>query len=424
MDRQVNLRVFCIKNDVEDPATQWYDTKIVPLGVVEEMTSLVWTARYFSVGEVKILAPMTEINRSLLKCGNYVVKHDQYVDYTDTDGNVWRRGAEIVYIKYSKSENGTEQIEAHANMMGDLLNRRIVFPQIVMTGTCQQIANRLFTRNYGSFANIDRMGFIHGNGANDEGGIVQEDLGGSSVDYSNEEYVYLGDEIKSVCQLGKIGFDVLVCERLGELNFWLYKGRDLTDGNTDGNAPCVFSRDFDNVSSQEYEESIENYKSKAWTAHTTSSGEVQMSCTCNDPNYTDEDDPSGYDGRDVAFTFRESFVDCSDIQRTAEQSDGTTKTMTEAEYTKTIKNRLRTELSQRIETYSFNSTINVRSNLRYKEDFDLGDRVTCIEKSWGVTINSRITEITQTYEAGKNTIEVTFGESSPTLLDKIKQIKR
>ena len=422
MDGQVDLRVFCIQKEVISESEQY--TRIVPLGVVEEMTSLVWTARYFSVGEVKILAPMTEINRSLLKCGNYVVKHDQYIDYTDADGNIWRRGAEIVYVKYSKDENGTEQIEARANMMGELLNRRIVFPQLVMTGTCQQIANRLFDRNYGDDADRERQGFIRGNKTDSSvDGITQDDLGGSSVDYSNEEYIYLGDAIKSVCQSGKIGFDVLVCVRLGVLGFWLYKGKDLTDGNADGNAPCVFSRDFDNVNEQEYEDSIENYKNTVWVNYIQASGDALMINVCNDPNWTD-DDSGPYGGMDMAFSFRESYVDCSDIQKTAEAADGSTKTMTDDEYEKVVTNRLNTELNDRAETYSFNSSINVLSNLRYKEDFDLGDRVTCIEKSWGVTIDSRITEITQTYEAGKNTIEVTFGESSPTLLDKIKQIKR
>ena len=63
------------------------------------------------------------------------------------------------------------------------------------------------------------------------------------------------------------------------------------------------------------------------------------------------------------------------------------------------------------------------SNLKYKVDFYLGDRVTCIDKKWGVTINSRITEIVQTFEEGKRTIEATFGESAPNLLEKIKKAR-
>jgi len=47
--------------------------------------------------------------------------------------------------------------------------------------------------------------------------------------------------------------------------------------------------------------------------------------------------------------------------------------------------------------------------------------VTCIEKRWGIKINSRITEVSQTWEKGKTTLEATFGESTPTLLEAIKK---
>ena len=119
----------------------------------------------------------------------------------------------------------------------------------------------------------------------------------------------------------------------------------------------------------------------------------------------------------------EVLIDASDIQRTGENSQGEQQDIPVATYRAMLATRGNTELAQRIENYTFNSSINVMSNLKYKEDFDLGDRVTCIEKRWGITINSRITEITQTFESGKVLIEATFGESAPTLLDKIKKAR-
>jgi len=69
----------------------------------------------------------------------------------------------------------------------------------------------------------------------------------------------------------------------------------------------------------------------------------------------------------------------------------------------------------------FDSTINLLSNQRYKTDFDLGDVVTCKSLKWGLTIDSRITEIVESYEADGMSIDVTFGNDTPTLLQKIKQ---
>ena len=56
-------------------------------------------------------------------------------------------------------------------------------------------------------------------------------------------------------------------------------------------------------------------------------------------------------------------------------------------------------------------------------DFDLGDRITCKETKWGIQIDARITEVTETYQKGEETIEATFGDSLPTLVDQIRKVR-
>lgn len=72
---------------------------------------------------------------------------------------------------------------------------------------------------------------------------------------------------------------------------------------------------------------------------------------------------------------------------------------------------------------NFVSTINTNSNLKFKADFDLGDRITCKETKWGIQIDARITEVTETYQKGEETIEATFGDSLPTLVDQIRKVR-
>lgn len=52
--------------------------------------------------------------------------------------------------------------------------------------------------------------------------------------------------------------------RTGAHVFSVYEGRDLTAGNTAGNAPCIFSQEFDNIVEQEYTNSVENLKTTAF----------------------------------------------------------------------------------------------------------------------------------------------------------------
>lgn len=380
-----------------------FDKDIVPIGTVDEMASLIWTVRYFSVGEMKILAPVTENNKALLIVGNVVVKHDGYTDYTDGDGNVWRRAAEITYIRYTKDATGQEQIEATGSLLSAWLNQRVITPQLALTATTQQIVNTLIAKNVGASAAVSRQfpSFDM---------LEQAEIEGTTFEYSNEALKALGDEVRDVCQQGKVGYDILVCEREKKYGFYLYKGADLTSGNADGNAPCIFSRDFDNVNEQDYEDSTENYKNFAYVLGAADSQNVQEIVT------VDEEGATG-------LALKEVLVDASDISRSAEDESGEQADIPTERYRAMLESRGNAELAAMVENYTFNSSVNIQSNLRYKEDFDLGDRVTCIERRWGITINSRITEITQTYESGKTLLEATFGESAPTLLDKIKKVR-
>lgn len=381
-----------------------FDKKLNALGVLDEMASCIWTIRYFAVGEVKILAPVTENNRYLLQKNHVVVKHDQYIDYEGSDGSIWRRAAEITYVHYAKDATGQEQIEARGYMITRWLNQRQINPQIQMTGTQQQIVNALIQRNIGNGASAKRR-FPQFEM------LTQGNYGGTSVAYSNEALKSLGDEIRDQCQQGKLGYDILVNERKKKYGFYLYQGKNLANGNADGNPPCVFSRDFDNVNEQEYENSVENFKNYAFVRGTADSNNVQMVA---------EVDPDSATGLDLF----ETLIDASDISRSAEDANGDSKDIPDATYRQMLTSRGLSDLATMIETYTFTSSINVLSNLQYKKDFDIGDRVTCLERRWGLTIDSRITEITQTYEQGKNEIEATFGESSPTLLDVIKKKAR
>lgn len=86
-----------------------------------------------------------------------------------------------------------------------------------------------------------------------------------------------------------------------------------------------------------------------------------------------------------------------------------------------LNDRGNNKLAETKEIQTFDSKINLTSNLVYKTDYDLGDIVTCTSKKWGITINSRITEIEEIYEEKGLSINATFGNNVPTLIDKIKQ---
>lgn len=379
-----------------------FDETIEPLGLIDEMASLLWHTKYFDVGTFNLLAPITDNNKRLLIEGNIIVKHDGKREVTDAAGGIWRRAAQITYVHITKDENGLEQIEAQGYMLSQWLNKRCISPQIVATATNQSLINTMVKNNCGSSASAKRQfpRFIM---------LAQETIAGSAVEYANEAYAKLGREVKARAQAGKLGYDILINERSRQYGFYLYKGKDLTAKNSEGNTPCIFSRDFDDVNEQEYTASIENCGNFIY---------IQGAADDNGNQPVTTVDGAGAAGFDLV----EVFCDATDIARKY-QSGETEITIPLNTYLQMLKTRAAAELENYGKIINFVSTINTNSNLKFKQDFDLGDRITCKETKWGIQIDARITEVTETYQKGAEEIEATFGDSLPTLVDQIRKVR-
>ena len=332
-----------------------FDKAIEPIGTIDEMASLLWRTKYFDVGTFSLLAPITGNNSRLLAEGNILTKHDGKKDVQTADGGIWRRAAQITYVHITKDENGLEQLEAQGYMLSRWLNKRCICPQIVATATNQGLINTMVINNCGSGAGEKRRfpQFAM---------LPQDAIAGSMVEYANEAYAKLGQEVKARAQAGKLGYDILVNEREKRYGFYLYKGKDLTAANNDGNTPCIFSRDFDNVNEQEYTASIENCGNFIY---------VQGAA---------DDDGSqpvvAVDGEGAAgLELEEVFCDATEIARKRQSGEAEEEIPINA-YLEMLKTRGGAELESYGKTINFVSAINTNSNLKFKSDFDLGDRIT------------------------------------------------
>jgi len=376
-----------------------------PLGIVDELISTIWQPTYWQQGnydDCKLLAPVTRNNNALLVKGNIVVLHGEAAEFTDEQGE-WRRAMQITYRHITKDENNTEQIELQGCFLKKWFSKRVLLSNQIITGTNQEIINQLITNNVGDEAISARQfeNFIM---------LAQDDLGGESVDYTTKYGDGLADAIYERALSGKLGYDILVNERNQLYGFWLYKGTDMSSGNSAGNTPCIFSRDFDNVTEQDYTESIENMKN---VCYCTSAADEDGTIYAQE---VENETETGID-RD------EFYVDMTNISWTVKDEHGEETRLTPEQYLELMSTEAYAQLDDYGELMTFESTINTSKNLQYKEDFNVGDVVTTIEKNWGIRIDARITKISETWQSGKHTLEVTFGESMPTLLDKIKKVR-
>ena len=369
-----------------------YSSEMELQGIVEKIASLIWTRRYWSCGEFKLLVPFTEEHSRMLVKNNIIMKRGD------------DEAAQIRYVHITKNSQGLEEIEVQGKFLIAWIGKRIIKKQIITNDTTQNILYRIVRENVTNPADTARK-IPDVSIATDD-----EDTESGVIDYTSEQYTNAQLATETAAKAAKLGIRMRTDARTGAHVFSVYEGRDLTAGNTAGNAPCIFSQEFDNIVEQEYTNSVENLKTTAFVGGEEKEGVARKVAEVG--------------GSAAGLAREEVFINATDIVQEYEDDDGTQVTLTDTEYLALLSARGAEELEQYAETLSFGSKINTFANLIYRTDYDLGDRVTCVNKRWGIRIDVRITEIAETYQNNVEEIDITFGESLPALLTQIRQITK
>lgn len=354
------------------------------LDVIDNFTSLTWVRKYQKSGEFELHCPVTSRAIDLLQKGNVIYKGHNEAAY------VVRRSLEL-------NTKGEEYLRVKGKFLTNYLNRRINWGRLIKDGTVESIMRELVDKNCINPTDINRVIPLLALG--ELNGV------GDKISYQNS-YGNVLDCLESLSKSSDCGFEVEVDIKHRVLYFNVYRGRDLTI-NQSINPPCVFSRKNENILSQFYIESNENYRNVALIG---GAGE-------------DENRKLTYIGNCKALDRYELFVDAREISDT-EYMDGAQKEIAWSVYEPMLLQKGNEKLSENKEILTFNSNINVNSNLIYRQDFDLGDKVTCYDNKWKVTIDTTITEIEEVYEGNKFSVNVVFGDDVPTPAEIIKSRMR
>ncbi len=348
-----------------------YDNTLNLHAVVEGMTSLIWTRRFWEVGEFSFVIPFSPELMSILIPRRLVMKPGD-----DEAG-------EIQSVTISKSKEGYDEMEVSGKFITQWLDKRCLNGRYkpFTRSTSQEIIEYLVDRHC-----IDDFGGVT-NRIMPLLSIYSPSLTLADYYYSCTYLGSLLEEVQSLAQSVKLGFWIIVDLGAGGFVFSLRKGRDKT--------ALIFSSDYDNVLEQEYEQSIENYKNVMYVWGTN-------------------DDPPPDDATTMIWRSGESEAEGLERDECAYST-----TMLSADDTTSIKPQA--EIESRVETVSLDSVIHPDANYRYRVDYDVGDRITCVNTDWGVSRVARIVEAQETYEHGDEGLTLTFGDSGTNLIQKIRQ---
>lgn len=357
-----------------------FDKNLNRLGLIDKFDSLIWNRKTHDVGLFELHCSVDKKNINLLKKDNIIFKSDNLEE-----------GAYIQNIYLEEDKEGKETIKVIGKFIDGYIGKRIIWNTETINDTVENAIRRLVNNNCINTIEIRKIPMLEFGKLNN-----YTDKINYQVSYKNLE-----EEICKISKEKDINFKVITDLELKKHKFEVYKGVDRTV-NQNINPICIFSREFENINEQNYSCESDNTRNIALVA-----GEGEGSSRI----FTTIGDSSGLEREEL-------FVDADDIRSTREDDS----VIPQEEYIKLISQRGLEKLNEYKEVINFESKINItNSNLIYKKDFDIGDYITCINKKWGVLINTKITEIEEVYEKDGFEVNVTLGDKVPTLINKIER---
>lgn len=350
------------------------------IGIIEGFTSLRWVRRYYRASEFELHCPLTTETINFLKKDNIIYIGNGEAGY-------------IAERKLDLDSRGKENLVVKGFSLTQYLNRRINWGRLITTDSAENVMRKLLTNN--AIHPTDSKRIIPHLALSEIKNLTKR------IDYQNS-FGNISECLESIAKSVEYGYRINFDIKSKKMIFEIYEGVNRSI-NQDVNSRCIFSRDFENIHSQTYVDSNENYRNACLIA---GAGEDDAR------KLTEISQTNGIDRYEL-------FVDARDLSDKDGEQD-----IPWNQYEPLLIQRGNEKLAECTEVTTFESKVNVRGNLTYKTDFDLGDVVTCHDKKWGITIDTRITEVEEVYESNKVEINVTFGNNIPTLIDKIKMKMR
>lgn len=307
-----------------------------------------------------------------------------------TKAGDYKHGYLVESFKYTDESNST--IEVFCRSLSSMLSWRQIDGQQTFRGTVEEVIRNFVNTNAINPTNIKRkipnlvLGPLFGINTQTEEA------------YSNKD---LDESLWEICVKFDIAYDVLLDIQNKQFSFVVWQGTDRSAEQTQRD-PVIFSKEFDNVISQNYTDDKSNFRNTVIIAG-EGEGVARTYLVVGDEN----------SGRHR----REMFVDARDLQSDNEDST----TMTQAQYQALLRERAKSKQAENVRVQAYDTNIEYDSQFKYGIDYFIGDKVTIRNDEINIALHTRVVTTTETYDIEGYDLKIEFGSNVPTLLSKIKK---
>lgn len=376
--KNIELNVFKLDNETFDA-----------IGEIEQFTSLIWPDKFNGYTSFELNAPITPRNKELIKEGHAL----------------WCGGdnaAIIEIIQVDTNDKGQKVYKVKGRTLEMILTSRIIWGTYVCSNkTASTAMYEIVDKHLVNPSQTNRkIPFLE---------CAEDAQIGKKISFQKTGgEVY--DAISSISSDTELGFAILFKPRERKLVFEVLESIDRTASLEVpyGAKLVVFSTDLEDILTSSYYANSENIKTTAYIA-----GEGEGSARKR--IVSGDDTLSG-------FSRKEIYIDARDLQSEVQSDGDTTTSISDDEYIAMLNNRGNEKLSEHVKTESFEATMRAVGNVQYTygKDYFKGDKVIVRDVDLGIQVVATISEVTENF-GEKYELNITYGYSYPTLIQKIKQ---
>lgn len=375
LEKQIQILVFRVD-----------DTAFENIGEVNQYDSLIWPDKFNGYASFELWAPITEENSEYFKKGNIL----------------WCGGDNAAVVEIVKStidDKGTKKFNVKGRTLEMFFTTRIIWGTYNASNKyASTVMYEVVNQNCVNPTNANRkIPYLECTEDKHVGDKISIQKTGGEV----------YNMLNTIASSSDIGFNVLFRPKEKKLIFEVVAGVDRTIEQSEVD-PVEFSTDLEDILSSSY--------------YTNNQDEKSVALVMGEGEGASRKSKISGDNTTKGFGRRELYVDARDIQPESVNEDGTTTTLTSAEYDAALVNRGDDKLAECKTTETFEAQIRVFGDVQYEfgKDYQKGDKVTVRDKQLNVVVSARITEVEENFD-DEYELVLTFGYSYPTIMQKVKR---
>lgn len=344
------------------------DRELNIVGVISTYDSILWTEKVHEPGNIKAVFVFTEKMNRLLQRGYLLYKTDEL------------QPAVITRKTLKLNKYGQQTITIQGYMATRYFRQRIIWKKMIMKGTPEQLMRQM----------VQEQVIVPEDESRKIPLIELGELQNFDMDEVEKQITYdnLQEALTDMSKTTELGYRLRLDYARKKLVFEVYKGTNRTQGTEH---PCIFTRKFKNVFTQEYNEDEGNYKNV---------------CLVGGPG-EDTERVLVTVGSGAGLDRYEMFYNASGYSE-----DGITAAV--------LQDQLRQKGLEKMSAYYIAKAFEVKINKEKAMKFDLGDYVTCKDTQWGITVDTQVKVIQKGYSKTEESYVITLGDDVPTLINLIK----